>query len=574
MTTISASKTLGVVLNPASYTNPIIIEAGVTISNSAGSDAVSVSGSAYFFTLQNDGTISGSDTSSGVGVYLAPGGSVTNTVLGSIAGGYHGVYMRVGSAMVVNEGTIAGTGAARGIGVEVGGGSVTNAASASITGGRIGVYIRATGTVVNDGSIAGGPHNDYANGFGVYLYEGGSVTNGASASITGGYGIRINGGEVNGTGTVVNDGSIAGTNGFGINGVGVALFTRRGVVSNAASALITGESGVLLATGGTLTNAGTIMGNSGTAVAFGGIGGNLLVLEATYRFSGLVTGSKSASNTLELASTASIGTVTGLGTKFTNFGPIKFDVGADWSISGNTSGLAGAISGFAQGDTIMLTGVTETTSSFSGGILKLDETVGSATLDLPGTFISASNFHVAPIPGGTEVTVACFAAGTRILTTSGEMAVETLVPGDLLMTRSGELLPARWIGHRHLDCRRHPKPDDVWPVCVRVGAFGANIPNRDLLLSPDHAVFVDDVLIPIRYLINGASIVQEQVERVTYYHVELAQHDVILAEGLPCESYLDTGNRSAFANDGDEVMLHPGKFAETHSAVWDLNMLR
>jgi hypothetical protein len=92
---------------------------------------------------------------------------------------------------------------------------------------------------------------------------------------------------------------------------------------------------------------------------------------------------------------------------------------------------------------------------------------------------------------------------------------------------------------------------------VRTAAFAARIPHRDLLLSPDHAVFIDGVLIPIRYLINGCTIVQEPVNDVTYCHVELSSHDVILAEGLPCESYLDTGNRAAFANAGDEVMLHP-----------------
>ena len=61
-------------------------------------------------------------------------------------------------------------------------------------------------------------------------------------------------------------------------------------------------------------------------------------------------------------------------------------------------------------------------------------------------------------------------------------------------------------------------------------------------------MFVDDVLIPIRYLVNNGTIVQEVVESVTYWHVQLGRHAVILAEGLACESYLDTGNRAAFAN--------------------------
>jgi hypothetical protein len=75
-------------------------------------------------------------------------------------------------------------------------------------------------------------------------------------------------------------------------------------------------------------------------------------------------------------------------------------------------------------------------------------------------------------------------------------------------------------------------------------------------LSPDHAVFAEGVLIPVKHLINGATIVQESRKRVSYYHIELDSHDVILAEGLPCESYLDNGTRTAFANGGI-VQLHP-----------------
>jgi hypothetical protein len=103
----------------------------------------------------------------------------------------------------------------------------------------------------------------------------------------------------------------------------------------------------------------------------------------------------------------------------------------------------------------------------------------------------------------------------------------------------------------------------VWPVRVRAGAFGARRPHRDLVLSPDHAVFVDKVLIPVRYLLNGATIVQEPVDVITYWHVELARHDVLFAEGLPCESYLDTGNRALF---GDAASVQQSLPAKTQPA--------
>jgi len=77
------------------------------------------------------------------------------------------------------------------------------------------------------------------------------------------------------------------------------------------------------------------------------------------------------------------------------------------------------------------------------------------------------------------------------------------------------------------------------------------------LLSPDHAVFAHGVLIPIRLLINGTSIHQVKRDQITYCHVELPRHAVILAEGLPAESYLDAGDRSNFHQDGATIRLVP-----------------
>ena len=77
------------------------------------------------------------------------------------------------------------------------------------------------------------------------------------------------------------------------------------------------------------------------------------------------------------------------------------------------------------------------------------------------------------------------------------------------------------------------------------------------MLSPDHAVFVEDVLIPIRLLTNGITITRAMVDAVTYYHIELDQHDIVLAEGLPVESYLETGSRHAFENGGPHITMYP-----------------
>ena len=127
--------------------------------------------------------------------------------------------------------------------------------------------------------------------------------------------------------------------------------------------------------------------------------------------------------------------------------------------------------------------------------------------------------------------------------------MERLQVGDRAVALLGQgYAEIRWLGHRRLDLRAHPAPDTVQPIRILAGAFGEGQPLRDLRLSPGHALYVDGVLVQAVRLVNGASIVQEAVDAVTYWHVELERHDVLLAEGLPAESYLDTGNRAGFAS--------------------------
>ena len=196
---------------------------------------------------------------------------------------------------------------------------------------------------------------------------------------------------------------------------------------------------------------------------------------------------------------------------------------------------------------------------------------GSGGIDqiIFGSAVNAATFNIV---NGNTVQVACFAAGTRIETVDGPVAVENLAAGAFVLTADGRAEPIVWIGSRAIDCERHPKPDTVWPFCVSAGAFGAALPVRDLWLSPDHAVFVNGVLVPVKLLINGASIAQVGRAAVTYYPVELPRHDMILAEGLPAESYLDTGDRANFGRMGEVVRLFPdfaGRLAPDAAWAWE-----
>jgi autotransporter passenger strand-loop-strand repeat protein len=210
------------------------------------------------------------------------------------------------------------------------------------------------------------------------------------------------------------------------------------------------------------------------------------------------------------------------------------------------------------------------TASVTAGDM-LSVTVGRTTYtqQLAGVY-SGEYFQVASSErtGGTLLTLEarCYRGGTQILTDRGEVAVEALRIGDLVQTALREAAaPIIWIGHRNVDCARHPKPRQVWPVRVANGAFGPGRPHSDLFLSPDHAVYVGEVLIPVKHLINNSSIAQVPVEWVKYYHFDLPQHDVVLAQGLPAESFLDIRDGPKYANRPGPVRLYPD-----HSArMWE-----
>jgi len=70
-------------------------------------------------------------------------------------------------------------------------------------------------------------------------------------------------------------------------------------------------------------------------------------------------------------------------------------------------------------------------------------------------------------------------------------------------------------------------------------------------------VFVEDVLIPIKFLLTDTTIEQIEADNISYYHIELPRHDVVLAENMPAETYLETGGRRAFENGGGAMQLHP-----------------
>lgn len=155
--------------------------------------------------------------------------------------------------------------------------------------------------------------------------------------------------------------------------------------------------------------------------------------------------------------------------------------------------------------------------------------------------------------GGSLITLdgvlPCFARGTGILGPQGYRPVESLRPNDPVITARGERRPVRWVGWRTLDLG----PDAARaarPVLIMPGAFGPGRPQKVLRLSPSHCIYMNGKLIPVTHLVNGATILRDSTAKAaTYFHIELDRHDIVLADGLECESYFDDGNRATMYHE-------------------------
>ena len=136
----------------------------------------------------------------------------------------------------------------------------------------------------------------------------------------------------------------------------------------------------------------------------------------------------------------------------------------------------------------------------------------------------------------------CFLRGTKILTDVDETAIENLRVGDMVSTASGQSRAIK----RVISWKAEREPnqdwtDDVAPIKICRSALAPNVPHRDLYLSPAHALYLDGVLINVSSLVNGRSIVRcskGEEDRLSYFHLELEDHQVIFAEGAPVESSL------------------------------------
>ncbi|UFN50452.1 Hint domain-containing protein [Roseomonas sp. OT10] len=215
----------------------------------------------------------------------------------------------------------------------------------------------------------------------------------------------------------------------------------------------------------------------------------------------------------------------------------------------------GALGTLAPGDTAVIdssvgSGITSTFYGTAGDGALFD--VGGNALIFTNTELTIGD--TVGIDTGASFVI-CFLSGTLIATPRGEVAVEELRAGDLVLTHDGREAPVVWLGRQTVSTA-FADPLRVAPVRIAAGALGEGLPVRDLLVSADHALLLDGVLVQAGALVNGRSITREMAmpERFTYYHVELADHALVLAEGVAAESFIDNAARRSFDNWAE----HPG----------------
>ena len=282
---------------------------------------------------------------------------------------------------------------------------------------------------------------------------------------------------------------------------------------------------VLAGDGNDVINAGagsdTIYGGSGNDTLTGGAGNDTL-------FGG------SGDDTFVLTAGGGSDTIDG------------FSVGSDQL---NTSGLSDVGNALTNQDGTIT--ADEVTVSGGGGSDQILTFPNGATIAVPDGTIDTSTTQTQFASLTAMGVPPCFAPGTEILTPLGPRPVETLWPGDLIITADHGAQPVRWIGRRDVNfqstANQHAINDK--PIQFKAGSLGNGIPHRDLIVSPQHRMILSgpevaahfasrEVLALAKGLVGLPGVrVMKGRQQVSYYALLFDRHEIIFAEGAATESF-------------------------------------
>lgn len=417
-------------------------------------------------------------------------------------------------------------------------------------------------------------------------------------------------------GTIINTGTVTGA--LMLGGVYSDAFPVADpiVLSNGAGGLMSNAAaiGIDEVIGGaavTIVNAGTIADTAANAVAISLTANqaNLLMLTPGSTIIGAAEGGSAAGasfgSVLELAAGAGIGTIAGIGTSYSSFAAVELGPDAIWSVSASSGQiqvsegadllLAGPA---AAGETVNLIGAgavltLEDPGKFAGTIVNFNaaQTVdlpnvafhGASTATLAGNVLDVvangatyrlqldmsaehgDSFHLSNNgSGGTDITeasVPCFLKNTLIRTPAGDVPVDSLAIGDAVMGADGDPLAVKWIGRRKYSGEQAQNAE-IRPIRIKTSAFADGMPDRDLFISPSHALLIEGFHVPAGGLVNGVSIAPADAEDIEYFHVETERHSSIIANNTPAETFIDDDSRRLFDNADEFFRLYPGQVSK------------
>ncbi|BAU38505.1 outer membrane protein [Acetobacter pasteurianus NBRC 101655] len=466
------------------------------------------------------------------GTEIVDSGGLTSTT--SIESGGTEVVNVGGSA--VNT-TISGGGL-----LDIDGGKAT---SSILTGSNSQLIVESGGSAVYTSALSGGTITDNNGNLVSAWVENGAVVNVENS----GYASAINL-ISGGTGHVSSGGTVMGAN----ISAGSIMDVTSGLVSGA---VVSGNQSELQANAGALIEDATVnsygvinVSNgavlSGITVSAGG-SANLLdgsILSGTMLLAdgGFATITTSTGGTVDLLGNTNVGLViSGTGN------PTTVISGFSGTAAGNSDGIT--LAGVKTADIVNVTypdadHVTFTLADNS-----------EVTLNIIG--VEKVGYTLEADSNGDLIYEVCFLAGSMVATPDGERAVETMQVGDLVTAYDWQNntyvnRSVVWVGRKHKQVKQGVSVDMAgYPVRVCANAIADGVPYKDLLVTPEHCLFFDGKFIPARMLVNGQNIIYDRdISSYDYYHVETEEHSVLTVDGIYTESYLDTGNRRTFRQDG------------------------
>ncbi|NVN06755.1 Hint domain-containing protein [Asaia spathodeae] len=509
----------GKIANSGSFTGGTLRSA--LFLNSAGSihGAITVDGNSTL-----DGGVISSDAAVTLQGFSNLQGIVTNS--GIISGGYANI-----KGEVINKGKIIGTAGE----ISSGGNALNLSANIDNISGELSGNIYVHGNV-NGGMasghlfvLSGATVSDLSanSGAEIDIYAGGIAQN--TNVLSGAHGYVYSGGQIIASGGTafgwdVQSGATAVASAGGrlsqiqVSEGGEAYIQNQGYIGNSE---ISSGGSIYLGDGATISGLLSLQ-DGATASLYQNAGGTVFV-------------SGDTNHSLTLYGLTSGGT---LSTEIQGFTGMS---------SGNSDTLK--IAGVHQSDVVSVTYPDDDHVTLT---LKNGSTI---TLHIIGA--KARGYTLGQASDGNLTYEVCFLEGTLIRTPEGEVAVEDLSLGDVVLASEPDGRDCYhenviWTGRRHVRVRSNTSAGDIagYPVRVKKNALSDGIPHKDLLITPEHCLYLEKKFIPVRLLVNGSSIFYDRnINEYTYYHIETSSHSVIWADGALTESYLDTGNRSKFFAD-------------------------